>query len=415
MFTNALDAINYIEHIKRKEKRENLNRMKKALSLLGNPQNSFKAIHVAGTNGKGSTVCYISNILCAAGYKVGSFISPYVIRFNERIMINMEYISDEKLVKYANIVLEAANTIQKEDDDVVTFFEFITLMGFLYFKEEHVDYAVVEVGMGGILDATNVLDGALRCITSIGFDHMNSLGNTLEEIASKKLGIVHENDTLVTTVEETLYSYFKQYCDNCNAKMIYIDKNKNIKSTIDGTEFEYKGSKYKTPLLGEFQAYNAILAIEAVNQLNLNIDVDTINLGLSKSIWPGRLQLIKNNPCVLIDGGHNIHGINAVVEAIKKLTDKKVSVVFCALKDKEVDKMIGKLEEIANKFYFTQIDDLRSLESTAFTGLTSLSNKAFVDYKEAISCALDAANKDDIILITGSLHFISNVISYFNN
>lgn len=414
MFTNALDAIYYIEHIKRKEKRENLNRMKKALSYLGNPEKSFKAIHVAGTNGKGSTVCYISNILKSAGYKVGSFISPYVVKFNERIMINMEYISDVDLVKYANLVYEVSNRILIEDDDIVTFFEFITLMGFLYFKDNNVDFAVVEVGMGGILDATNVLDDAIRCITSIGFDHMNSLGNTLEEISDKKLGIVHDNDILVTTVEENLYSYFKEYCDKHNAKMVFIDRNKAISSTIEGTRFIYKGNEYKTPLLGEFQAFNAMLAIETINQLNLNISSDVINEGLSKSYWPGRLQLVKNNPTILIDGGHNIHGINAVVESIKKLTSKKVSVVFCALKDKEIDKMINKLEDIAQKFYFTQIDDARSEEASSFKDKTRLENNAYDDYKDAIKSAILDAKPDDIILITGSLHFISNVLAYFN-
>lgn len=415
MFTNASDAIYYIEHIKRKEKRENLNRMKKSLALLGNPQNSFKAIHVAGTNGKGSTVCYISNILKCGGYKVGSFISPYVIKFNERIMINMEYIPDDKLVKYANIVYNVTQKILEEDEDVVTFFEFITLMGFLYFKDEQVDYAVVEVGMGGVLDATNVLDNALRCITSIGFDHMNSLGNTLLEISDKKLGIVHKNDTLITTVDSDLYPYFKNYCDKQNANMIYIAHNKDIKSDLSGTRFTYNGYEFTTPLLGEFQAYNAMLAIEAINNLGLNISNEDINKGLSKSIWPGRLQIVCSNPSVLIDGGHNIHGINAVVEALKKLTNKKVNVVFCALKDKETDKMIKKLEEIAKCFYFTQIDDSRSEEAQNFVHLTSLKNKTYTDFRSAISEAMACCKQDEIVFITGSLHFISNVIKFFKN
>lgn len=413
MFKTRDEAVYYIENIKRKEKRQNLDRMKKALMLLGNPQNAYKVIHIAGTNGKGSTVSYLSSILIEANYKVGSFISPYVITFNERIMINLQYISDEDLIKYANIIYNVSLKL-KEEDEIITFFEFITLMGLLYFKDQEVDYAIVEVGMGGILDATNIFDNALRVITNIGFDHMNSLGYTLEEIASKKLGIVHENETLITSVNDTLLDYFKSYVNDINANMIWInDKLTNIEETFQYTSFKYNNVEYRTPLLGIFQAFNAALAIQVIKHCDSLISDEVIQRGLDKTQWPGRLQVIMNEPTVIIDGGHNIHGVCAVVKSIKGLTSKKVHIVFTALHDKEIDKMLAELDTIASDYVFTTINDIRACSISDITPYTTKPYISLPDINDAIN-HINSFDKSDIVLITGSLHFISNVIDIFS-
>lgn len=411
MFKNKDDAIFYIENIKRKEKRTNLNRMHRALEMLGNPERAYKVIHVAGTNGKGSTVSYLTNILMEAGFSVGSFISPYVIKFNERIMYNLSYISDEDLVKYANIIYDLKLKLE-EEDEVITFFEFITLMGLLYFKDKHVEFAVVEVGLGGVLDATNIFDHALRIITNIGFDHMNALGNTLSEIAEKKLGILHENEKLISAVDESLLKQFENHSKELNSCLYWVNKDiKDIEESFNGVSFKYKNEEFRTPLLGIFQAYNAALAIEAVRQIMPGISSRTIQSALDKTVWPGRLQIIKHKPIILIDGGHNIHGIDAVVKSIKGLTNQKIHVLFTALKDKEIDKMLRALDEIASDYIFTTINDSRASSIMDILAVNQKPYKAIDDYKEALSY-LDNFGPDEIILVTGSLHFISLVINF---
>lgn len=411
MFKNKDEAIFYIENIKRKEKRTNLNRMHRALEMLGNPERAYKVIHVAGTNGKGSTVSYLTNILMEAGFSVGSFISPYVIKFNERIMYNLSYISDEDLVKYANIIYDLKLKLE-EEDEVITFFEFITLMGLLYFKDKHVEFAVVEVGLGGVLDATNIFDHALRIITNIGFDHMNALGNTLSEIADKKLGILHENEKLISAVDESLLKQFEDHSKELNSCLYWVNKDiKDIKESFNGVSFKYKNEEFRTPLLGIFQAYNAALAIEAVRQIMPDISSRTIQSALDKTVWPGRLQIIKHKPIILIDGGHNIHGIDAVVKSIKGLTNQKIHVLFTALKDKEIDKMLRALDEIASDYIFTTINDSRASSIMDILAVNQKPYKAIDDYKEALSY-LDNFGPDEIILVTGSLHFISLVINF---
>lgn len=410
MFRNKDEAIFYIENIKRKEKRTNLNRMHRALEMLGNPERAYKVIHVAGTNGKGSTVSYLTNILMEAGFSVGSFISPYVIKFNERIMYNLSYISDDDLVKYANIIYDLK--LKLEEDEVITFFEFITLMGLLYFKDKHVEFAVVEVGLGGVLDATNIFDHALRIITNIGFDHMNALGNTLSEIADKKLGILHENEKLISAVDESLLKQFEDHSKELNSCLYWVNKDiKDIKESFNGVSFKYKNEEFRTPLLGIFQAYNSALAIEAVRQIMPDISSRTIQSALDKTVWPGRLQIIKHKPIILIDGGHNIHGIDAVVKSIKGLTNQKIHVLFTALKDKEIDKMLRALDEIASDYIFTTINDSRASSIMDILAVNQKPYKAIDDYKEALSY-LDNFGPDEIILVTGSLHFISLVINF---
>lgn len=411
VFENKDEAIFYIENIKRKEKRTNLNRMHRALEMLGNPERAYKVIHVAGTNGKGSTVSYLTNILMEAGFSVGSFISPYVIKFNERIMYNLSYISDEDLVKYANIIYDLKLKLE-EEDEVITFFEFITLMGLLYFKDKYVEFAVVEVGLGGVLDATNIFDHALRIITNIGFDHMNALGNTLSEIAEKKLGILHENEKLISAVDESLLKQFENHSKELNSCLYWVNKDiKDIEESFNGVSFKYKNEEFRTPLLGIFQAYNAALAIEAVRQIMPDISSRTIQSALDKTVWPGRLQIIKHKPIILIDGGHNIHGIDAVVKSIKGLTNQKIHVLFTALKDKEIDKMLRALDEIASDYIFTTINDSRASSIMDILVVNQKPYKAIDDYKEALSY-LDNFGPDEIILVTGSLHFISLVINF---
>ncbi|MCK5731420.1 MAG: bifunctional folylpolyglutamate synthase/dihydrofolate synthase, partial [Tenericutes bacterium] len=311
MFKKFEETIDWIENIKKFGSRLDLSRMIKVLDELDNPQNDFRTIHVAGTNGKGSTASYIKSILIEAGFKVGIYTSPYVVKFNERITVNNKYISNSDVIKYANIVFPIWERLYKLGD-VVTFFEVLTVICFLYLRDQKVDFGVIEVGLGGILDATNVITPEISVITNISYDHMNVLGNTLESIALNKLGIVKPNVPVVTTVEnKKLFSLFQEIALKNNSELTFVNMSdiKDIELS-EITRFSYKGNKYQSNLSGYFQVKNASLAIETIGILNeklhLNVTNRNIELGLINTKWPGRFEIFNKN--IVLDGAHNIGG-----------------------------------------------------------------------------------------------------------
>jgi len=252
MFKTVEEAQNWIENIKRFGSKLDLKRMEKVVALLDHPEKAFKSIHVAGTNGKGSTSTYLKKILSHAGFKVGIYTSPYVVKFNERIGINDDYISDDELVHYANELYPLTEKML-EDDETVTFFEVLTLMAFLYFRDQKVDYAVIEVGLGGLLDATNVIIPEISVITNISYDHMKQLGNTLESIALNKLGIVKDNVPLVTAIENTnLFPLFSEVTakHHSRLKICNFDMVTNI-DVKEVTRFKYRDQEYLLNLTEE--------------------------------------------------------------------------------------------------------------------------------------------------------------------
>ncbi len=421
MFTKVEDALNWLQNIKKKAPKTSLDRMKKCANILGNPQNSFKSIHVAGTNGKGSTCAYLKSIL-SLKYKVGFYTSPYVICFNERIEINDSYISDLDIVKYSNILYDLSKRILEEDNDIVTFFELTTLMCFMYFKDQKIDIAVIECGMGGLLDATNIINSEMQIITNVGYDHMQSLGNTLEEIAMHKLGIIRKDKLLITCYNNQLHQLFiDKSNDICELKEIKLEEDiANIKIS-QYTEFKVFNTKFKVSLLGIHQAYNATLAIYAILRLNefikdmdLFFTIKEIKRGLLNAKWPGRLEKIKDNPLVYIDGAHNIDGINALINSLDVIKKKKkVKIIFTALKDKAYLEMIDILKKKSDELIITTIDDQRAINLDEFANDKSI--RVVGDYKEAVSNAINNSNKNELIVITGSLHFISIARKYLIN
>ncbi|MCR5786300.1 MAG: bifunctional folylpolyglutamate synthase/dihydrofolate synthase [Acholeplasmatales bacterium] len=407
MFNSANDAIYWIEHIKRKEKRTSLDRMSRLLNILGNPEKAYKTIHIAGTNGKGATAEFTSSILIKQGYNVGRFVSPYILRFNERIVVNKEEISDLELLNLTNFIYPIIEKYNNDYDDIVPFFEVVTLIGFLYFKLKNVDYAVIECGLGGKLDATNVIEPICSIIPSVGYDHMKVLGNTLEEIASHKLGIVKRNSILVTGVEKSLYKQFEEDCALKNTKCYFISKDDlNVKSSFNKTIFMLDNVFYETNLLGSFEALNASLAIKALSILT-HPTYEEIEAALLNMFWPGRLELINNNPLTILDGGHNISAINEVVNSLKEIdANIKYNIIYTALSDKESDKVIDKLSEIANSFIITTIDDPRAKDPNILMDEVSIKKTLILDELEAYKYALSL---NEPILVVGSLHFVSSL------
>jgi len=416
MFNNLDLAIDWVNHQKKFNKRENLNDLTEANKLLGNPIDSYKIIHVGGTNGKGSTTMYLTNILMNKGLKVGQYVSPFVVKFNERISINHEYISDNDLLKYINKIYDF-NIEFSIKHEPLAFFEIMTLMAFCYFKDNKIDIAVVEVGLGGRLDATNIVNPIVSAVTNIQKDHMKQLGNTYKKILIEKLGIMKENVPFCTSIDRLeLIPIIKDYAINKISKLYRVKRISNIKLTNEGTEFTYKGIRYLSSLIGVHQAKNASLAIEIIDCLNenYNFDISTelIKKSLKETKWPGRFEIIKDD--IILDGGHNYEGQLFLKKSIEEFTNKNIVVIYCAMKDKETEKMVKILDSYARRIIFTEIEYQRSEKSINLIKLSKINDKiSFSNPVEAINYAISSKKQDEMLLFTGSLYFISFVRKYF--
>ncbi|XMB72480.1 folylpolyglutamate synthase/dihydrofolate synthase family protein [Mycoplasmatota bacterium WC30] len=413
MFKKFEETKNWIENIKKFGSRLDLTRISKVLEELGNPEKQFKTIHVAGTNGKGSTSSFIKSILLDAGYKVGLYTSPYIVKFNERIAINNTYISDFEVIEYANIVFPIWERLYNAGE-TVTFFEVLTIICFLYFRDKQVDYAVIEVGLGGSLDATNVILPEVSVITNISYDHMNVLGNTLESIALNKLGIVKEEVPLVTSVEnEKLFPLFKGITSKLNSELTIINFKEVSKIELSETaRFTYKEKEYILNLTGFHQVKNATLAIETIEKLKernkIDISDQNIKNGLRNTEWPGRFEIFNHN--IVLDGAHNIGGIEVLRKTVNSLYKGKyikclVSIMF----DKEHQKIIEVLDNFCDEIYFTEFEYERRADAEQLFNESHNSNKRiFIDHKKIFN-KLIKLNDNEILIVTGSLYFISEI------
>lgn len=414
MFKEFEATKNWIENIKKFGSKLDLSRITMVLERLGNPQNQFKSIHVAGTNGKGSTSSYLAKILREAGYKVGLYTSPYIVKFNERIVINNVYISDETIVTYANQIYPIWEEFY-DKNNTITFFEVLTIMCFLYFRDEAVDFAVIEVGLGGLLDATNVIQPIITLITNISYDHMNVLGDTLESIALNKLGIVKDHTPLITSIEnEKLYPLFKKITQKHHAELVFVDFTKLTDVELsETTKFIYKSKEYITGLPGYHQAKNASLAIETINVLNqkydLNISNEMIRKGLLETKWPGRFEIFNHN--IVLDGAHNIGGIEALKKTVNKLyADKNVKCLVSIMADKEHLKIIEVLDNFCDELFFTEFDYARRADAKElFKESHHRNKKLYKDYKTIFLKLSKSLRDDEVLLVTGSLYFISEI------
>lgn len=394
MYQSANQLITEIEA--KKMHHASLDAFKHVMAEIGNPQNDFKSIHIAGTNGKGSTTDYIRSILQSAGYKVATFTSPYLIVHNDRIRINNQNISDENLVDIANRY--------EHFFDELSMFEIDMLIACVYFSEQQVDYGIIEVGMGGRLDATNILFPQLSVITNIGLDHMEYLGDTVELIAHEKAGIIKESvDCITASKDETCIKVFEKECQIKNSHLIQISPITNIHLNEE-VSFDYQGQHYQLSSLATYQCDNAACAIEVCKRLN--VESSAIHEGLYNTLWKGRFECVSKHPRVYIDGAHNVAGIDALVESAIFLNDPII--IFSALKDKKSDLMIEKLLELSKDLIVCEFDFYRAQSAK----LLAKQYPVIVmnDYQAAIQWAL-AQQRD--VLICGSLYFISLVRKLF--
>jgi dihydrofolate synthase/folylpolyglutamate synthase len=421
MFTSVKDLIAWIEVQKRHSPKVSMEKMRRLSAIYGNPHEGIKYIHVGGTNGKGSTVSFVKGILRAAGFNVGSYISPYVISFNERISYNDEFISDEDLLEIGNYLISKYEQIEASEIELPTFFEFVTLIAYVYFSRiKDLDFVTLEVGLGGRLDATNIVMPLVSVITNVHFDHMNVLGDTLEEIAYNKLGIVKKNIPLITIENPLLIDQFKETTSELQSDLILVDRQeiKNIQITLESTTFDYKEFKQlRLRLLGNYQTENASLAVCVAKLLrekyHFSISDEHIYQGLWNTFWPGRLQVVSWNPIILIDGAHNLDGITRLTEFLKTIKNQNyLKVIFAVSADKAKENMIPLIDEVADEIIFTKYSYKRSDKAELLIEYSHLKNKRVEEDLEKIIREVKQ-DKDKIIVFCGSLYLVSDLMKIF--
>lgn len=375
---------------------------KASMNELGNPQNDIKCVHIAGTNGKGSTTNYLRSILQEAGYRVGTFTSPHLIVHNDRIRINDVFISDEDLLEYGNRFYDFIEFHN------LSMFEIDMLIASTYFKEQNVDFALYEVGLGGRLDATNVVTPLLSIITTIGFDHMELLGNTLKLIAGEKAGIIKQNVPLLTAEpKKSCLSVFERICTEKQAPLMKLSKITKLKAS-SGLSYRYHNLVIHLNTMALYQIKNSATALEAaliLRNIGVEISDEAIIEGLANAQWKGRFEKVSDDPLIILDGAHNSHGIAALKESVKHLP-KPIFVVFSALKDKETDKMISQMLDVTTHLIVTEFDFYRA--STVDLLAKDFPVDKIKDPKKAIQNGI-RRSRGGTLLITGSLYFISEV------
>ncbi len=418
------EAMKYITEVGNFGSNYGLERTYKLLEHLGNPERDLKLIHIAGTNGKGSTTSMITEILMGEGYKVGMYTSPFIEEFEERIQINRNNIPKESLAILMDEIKVAVDKVIEAGYNHPTEFEIITVLMLLYFKKENIDFGVIEVGLGGTLDSTNVIKPIIQVITSISFDHTNLLGNTLEKIAREKAGIIKRGiPTVIYPQQEEVLKVIKNKCFEMDSEL-YIANNENLKfENIVNLDKPYQLLKYNNeidillPLLGEHQIINLSVAMQAIEVLNNKNIIDISIANIVKSIknvsWKGRLEVLSNNPYVVIDGAHNIQGIKTLSRNIKKYFKyENLYLILGILADKDVEEMIKIITPMAKKVYSVTPNSIRGELAESLKDEVSKFNKnckAFDKYEEAYLEALNDASEKDLILASGSLYMIGDM------
>ena len=405
-----------------------LERMVKLLALRGNPHLKLKVIHIGGTNGKGSTIAFLKNMLVKMGLRVGVFSSPYLIHYTDQIAINEESIPEARLV---TLMVDYRSLLEGEhahDLQGTTEFEIITAIAYDYFASEQVDVAIMEVGMGGLLDSTNVCQPILTGITTIGLDHVALLGDTLEAIAEQKAGIVKQGVPLVTgnIVPEAL-SVIDQIAKAKQASRLAYGEDYQVshqESVETGEIFDYASSvrqgRFQTGLLGLHQIENAGMAIALLDtfckedgrELASN---DLLAQALEETSWPGRLEVVCREPLMILDGAHNPHAIKVLVETLQeRFASYHKEILFTCIKTKALEDMLGLLETLPNtKITLTHFEDSRATDEKVLKEMSDSRNLNYQSWQEFLDKKLsENEEKKTVRIITGSLYFLAQVRTY---
>ncbi|MEF9952831.1 MAG: folylpolyglutamate synthase/dihydrofolate synthase family protein, partial [Clostridium sp.] len=403
-----------------------MKRIERFCEILGSPEKKLKVIHVGGTNGKGSTTTFLSKILENAGYRVGVYTSPYIERFTERIRINKEEIPCDEVARLVTEMVPHVETLVKEGLDHPTEFEVITAVAFKYFAEQDVDFVVLEVGLGGRFDATNVVDPVLEVLTTISLDHINVLGDNIGKIAYEKAGIIKKDKPLILYPQaKEAHDVIMEVANEMNAKIYKVSEvnDEILSESVDGTVYNVSGpveyNNLHIGILGYYQVMNtktALLAVKALKELGYEISDEAVYNGLKEARWPARFEVLTNNPIIVLDGGHNVQGIEALVDSVNKyFKGKKIKITCGMLSDKDYNKMIDDLLSIGDNFVTVTPNNDRAL--TADELATIIRQKGYdavsaANIKEAVDTALSSREEDEMLVFCGSLYMIGEVRGY---
>lgn len=415
------EALDYINSTERFGSRPGLSRVIELLAKLGDPHKGMKFVHIAGTNGKGSCAAMTASVLKTAGYKTGLFTSPYLYRFNERMQINGRQIDDDVLAEIVEKVKPAAESME----DHPTEFELMTAAALLWYRQEKCDIVVLEVGLGGRFDATNVIDSPeAAVIMNIGLDHMSVLGEDVEKIAFEKAGIIKENcDVVLYQQEKAVTDVIRCRCDEEDARLHIADFSA-IKPEFDslfGQSFKYMDEIYALPLLGSHQLKNAAVVLELVEVLRARgwkLEQSDVEHGIYAVSWPGRFELIHDDPLFVVDGGHNPQCAQSVKENLLQYFPGMYRVLLVGvLRDKDYMSLAELLDEAADEYVCISPNNPRALPAAELAdGLKKFGKKISVctSIEDGVETAMDiAAGKDGVVCAVGSLYSVGDIRAYF--
>lgn len=412
------EALEYIHSSSWLGSRPGLSRIGKLCSLLGDPQNSLKFVHIAGTNGKGSTTSMLSSIFTDAGLKVGTFTSPYVFRFNERMAVNGVPIDDRDLADIIEYIKPYADSMK----DCPTEFELITAVGFEFFKRKSCDVVILEAGLGGRLDSTNIIPSSLlSIITGIALDHTEILGDTTEKIAAEKAGIIKEGcPVLIGSCDSGAENVIINKANEMNSAVYTVNYGRisDLTMTLEGSVFSFLGfdNKISIQLVGAYQPLNAAVAITAAEILG--IDQKHIISGINKAKWPARFELLSKDPVVIFDGSHNPQGIAATVDTVKKLFSGKLNILTGVMADKDYTVMADAISEISDKVFCTVPSNPRALSSDKYAECCrsfGCSAYSVPSVDDAVKTAYEDSKKRNVpLLVMGSLYLYSEFRESFD-
>ena len=415
------EALSYIHSICWKGSKLGLDRTRELLGKLNDPQKELKFIHIAGTNGKGSTAAMLSSILEEAGYRVGLYTSPFINRFNERMQVNHQPIPDEELAALTEYVRPYADAMA----DSPTEFELITALAMVWFARQKCDIVVLEVGMGGELDSTNIIDAPeAAVIAAMGMDHVKELGPTMADIARAKAGIIKEGGRVVSyggnpEADEVIAAV----CRARNASLCQPDFSAIVPGdfSLEGQTFSYKGWRgLRIPLVGAYQMNNAAVVLETVEvlrQRGWSVSDEAVRKGLADTRWPARFEVLRRDPVFIVDGGHNPHGIRATAESLRRLfPGRKITFVTGVMADKDVEHILGLIVPLADQFFTVRPDNPRAMDAGELARrIEAMGAKATAcaSVRDGVDRAIQAEGPHGVACALGSLYMSGEVRSCF--
>ena len=411
-FTNVDQVIKRIYSLPKLHPKNDLSYIRRILKQLNNPQDNVKTIHVTGTNGKGSTSYYLSNLLQKAGQKTGLFVSPYIYEFNERIQLNGKNISNNDLIKIANEIETAIEILKKDDPNfsLVTF-EYEVALAFQFFAQESCDYAVIEVGIGGEHDKTNVIIPEVSVITTIGLDHEKIIGPTLKDIAEEKSGVIKSNKPVVLgNVPQNVLEILLNKAQSENSKSFLLGRDFQIKIMPDVIEYQDSKNLYNFALRPLVEAYDIGVAVQAIQLLQLDLDRKKIEEAINETRIPGRYDVIQTSPEIIVDGAHNLQAMENLLNLVRKKKKGQIYVLLGMMKDKDLGPVTKLFKD--EKVTLTRIDYPRAARLEDFPKEAQKEFEYKENFEEAYTSLKNKLQADDMLLVTGSFYLVGAVLNY---